>query len=86
MADFGHRPEGMSQGEFGNWMWGNIPEDARHRWRTITRQELVDIGVNFEMANFWREFYRIQYVRKKGGDSARPRWRLMKRCMRLLEC
>jgi len=86
MADYGHRPAGMSQGEFGDCMWGNRPEDARNRWRTITRQELVDIGLDCEMAKYWREFYRDQYIRNKGGASARPRWRLMKRCSQLLEC
>ena len=86
MADRGHRPPGMTQSEFGLRLWGRGRPDAERRWHTISRNELVEIGLECEMARFWREFYREELLRGRGGDTAEPRMRLMEKCMALLEC
>jgi hypothetical protein len=86
MADFGHRPPGMSQSEFGLKLWGEGPDDARCRWRDISHAELTAMKIDCEMIVYWRDQYRDFYVRRQGGESARPRWRLLNKCAKLLDC
>lgn len=79
-------PSGMSPSEFGRKLWGRGPEDAQRKLETITRHELELMGVDCELARYWRDFYRKAAISGRGGESAELRRQLMERCMELLEC
>ena len=79
-------PGGLTRDEFGSKIvrWGNGDAAARERIATLTRDELVRVGVTLEMALEWRDFYRRELYRNPSNPSAAGRAELMQRAVDLL--
>ena len=79
-------PRGMTLREFGVRVmrWGTGDDAARERIRTLTREELAQVGLTQEMAAAWRDFYRQELDRNPRNPSAAGRAELMQRAVDLL--
>lgn len=76
----------MTPAQFGKFLWGRGAEGARRRIDTITREELVKVGVDCEVATFWRDRYAAEVTRRRGLPTSAVRVQLMEKCLQLLEC
>lgn len=76
----------MTQREFGKriMQWGTGDDAARARIGTLTRVDLVQIGLTQEMAAAWRDFYLHELARNPRNPSAAGRAELMQRAADLL--
>jgi hypothetical protein len=72
--------------EFGRFgmKWGTGEAAALERMSIITRVELQSIGMDFEMATQWAEFYADWVSQRPENGSARGRARLMAYAAELL--
>ena len=66
-------PLGMTQGEFGQRLWGSGPSDAERRLLILTRDELDEIGLTHYLARQWRDFYRQAVQRERGRPTSEIR-------------
>jgi hypothetical protein len=76
----------MTLAQFGKFLWGRGAEGARRRMDTITREELVKVGVDCEVAKSWRDWYAAEVTRRRGLPASAVRVQLMEKCLQLLEC
>jgi hypothetical protein len=79
-------PQGMTRAQFGKFLWGRGTEDAERRMDTITREELARVGVDCEVATFWRDWYAAEVTRRRGLPTSAVRVQSMEKCLQLLEC
>ena len=77
-------PAGMSLPEFSHRLWGIGLEDAEERLKTITRAEIVELGMNIELTQWWLEFYKSESMRERGLPTSAARVKLLERCYQLL--
>ena len=84
MATIPPVPHGMTVSEFGDRLWGTGPDEADSRLGQITRDKLLDLGLTYEMAKDWCDFYDQQSKRKGGLPTSLVRVKLLARCMELL--
>ena len=76
----------MTPSQFGKVLWGRGAVGAQRRMNTVTREELVKIGVDCELAKFWRDRYAAEVKRRRGLPTSAVRVQLMEKCLQLLEC
>ena len=77
----------MTLREFGQHVmrWGTGSNAARARIRTLTREELEQAGLTWELVEAWRDFYRHEIRRNPQNPSAAGRAELMQRALELLQ-
>jgi len=79
-------PEGMSPSEFGERIgWGRGSEDAVERMKTLTVQELTEIGLTSEAATYWAVAYEAISRLMPRNPSATGRAALMRYAAKLLK-
>lgn len=77
-------PQGLTASEFGDRLWGTGPNEARERLSRLTREELLELGLTYNLARQWRNFYDVQSKRRRGLPTSLERVKLLERCMELL--
>jgi hypothetical protein len=65
-------------------LWGTGPQGAIERLETISRQELEQLGLTYEIAKLWRDFYFDQTTRGRGMPTSSKRIELFNKCLQLL--
>ncbi len=77
----------MTLREFGQRVmrWGTGNDAARARIITLTREDLERVGLTWEIAEAWRDFYRHEILRNPQNPSAAGRAELMPRALELLQ-
>lgn len=79
-------PAGMGLAEFGERIgWGRGSEDAVARMRTITVEDLIEIGLTSETAMHWAVAYDAVVRLMPHNPSAIGRAALMRHAAKLIE-
>jgi len=74
----------MKLREFGLRLWGRGESGARMRLSSITREELLQLGLNQQKAEVLRDFYQRKAVQGLGLPASPIRAQLMEKCIALL--
>jgi hypothetical protein len=74
----------MTLRQFGQRLWGIGVGDAESRLTSIKRDELLQMGLNRELAQWWHQFYLTEARRGRGLPASIQRARLLEKCIELL--
>ena len=77
--------EGLTVSEFGDRLWGTGPDEAREQLSRLNRERLLELGLTYDLARQWHDFYDLASKRERGLPTSVVRVKLLARCMELLK-